>query len=74
MADDEEKTEEHAIFHALHASLTPSKAYLIDSGASNHMVSSRESFTTLTDLSRGPSIHMGDESQIPSAGRGSIQI
>ena len=37
------------------------------------MVSSKESFTTL-DLSRGPNIHMGDESQIPTIGRGSIKI
>ena len=37
------------------------------------MVSSRESFTTLT-LSGGPSIHMGDDSQIPAIGRGSVKI
>ena len=53
--------------------LNLSKAYLIDSGASNHMVSSRESFTTL-NLSGGPSIHMGDNSQILATGRGSIKI
>ena len=37
------------------------------------MVSSRESFSTLT-LSGGTSIHMGDDSQIPAVGRGSIKI
>ena len=37
------------------------------------MVSSKESFTTLT-LSGGPNIHMGDDSQILAAGRGSIKI
>ena len=55
------------------AGLTQSKSYLIDSGASNHMVPSKESFTTLT-LSGGPSIHMGYDSQIPTTGRGSIKI
>ena len=37
------------------------------------MVSSKESFTDM-DLSRGPRIHMGDNSQIPEVGRGSIKI
>ena len=37
------------------------------------MVSSKESLTT-QDLSGGPSIHMGDNSQIPYVGRGSIKI
>ena len=37
------------------------------------MVASRESLTTLT-LSRRPSPHMGRDSQIPTAGRGSIKI
>ena len=55
------------------ASLTQSKAYLIDFGASNHMVASNESFTTLT-RSRGLSIHMGDDSQILAVERGSIKI
>ena len=47
--------------------------YLIDSVASNHMVSSKESFSTLTLLG-GPSIHMGYDCQIPTAGRGSVKI
>ena len=37
------------------------------------MVSSKESFTTI-DLSGGPNIHMGDDSQIPAVGRGSVKI
>ena len=37
------------------------------------MVTSKESFSTLT-LSGGPSIHMGDESQIPVVQRGSFKI
>ena len=59
MYDDEEYIEEHEIFHSLHASLTPSKDYLIDSEASIQMVASRESFITFP-LSGGPNSHMGD--------------
>ena len=36
------------------------------------MVSSKESFSALT-LSKGPNIHMGDDSQIPAEGRGSVR-
>ena len=57
----------------LKVGLTQLKAYLIDFGASNHMVSSKESFSTLT-LSKWPNIHMGDDSQIPAKGRDSIKI
>ena len=37
------------------------------------MVSSKEYFYTLT-LSKGPSIHMVNDSQIPAVGRGSVKI
>ena len=73
MSDDGEHTEEYERFHDLKEILTPSKAYLIYFAASNHMVSSRESFTTFT-LSVGPSTHMGYESPIPVVKRGSFKI
>ena len=66
MSYDEEKTKEDEIF--LHASLSPLKAYVIDSGASNHMVSFRESLITFP-LSGGPSSHMGHDSNIPDVER-----
>ena len=47
--------------------LSPSSAYIIDYGAS------KESFSTLS-LSKGPNIHMGDDSQIPAKGRGSVRV
>ena len=47
--------------HALKATISPSSTYIIDSGASNHMVTSKESFSTLS-LTKGPNIHMGDDS------------
>ena len=65
--------EDHERFHALKACLTQLKDYLIDYGASNHMVASKECFSTLT-LSRGPIIYMGDDSQILVVGRGSVKI
>ena len=71
MFDDEEQTEEDE--RCLHSSLTPSKDYLIDSGASNHMVASRKSFITFPLLG-GPSNHMGDESKIPTIEKGSHKI
>ena len=37
------------------------------------MVASKESFSSLT-LTKGPRIRMGDESQIPTAGRGLVKI
>ena len=47
-ADHREEIEEHEeTCHALKASFSTTHAFLIDSGASNHMVASRESFSSL---------------------------
>ena len=54
-------TEDHERCHALKAGLTRSTTYLIDSGASNDMVSSKDSFTTL-NLIGGRTIHVCDDS------------
>ena len=59
--------------HALKANCSKSHAFLIDSGASNHMVASRESFSSL-QLTDGPSIHMGDDTHIRAEGKGSIKL
>ena len=59
--DEEAPTEDVKRCHALKATLSLSSAYIIDSRASNHMVSYKESFSTLS-LSKGPNIHMGDDS------------
>ena len=54
--DHREETEEHEeTCHALKASCSTAHAFLIDSGASNHMVASRESFSSLQSFD-GPSI------------------
>ena len=60
-------------FHALKDGFSKSHAFLIDSRASNHMVASKESFSSL-QLTYGPSIQMGDENQIQAEGKGSIKL
>ena len=67
------KIEDHERCHALKTRFSQSQAFLIDYGASNHMVASNESFSSL-DLYGGPSLRMGDDSQILVIGKGSIQF
>ena len=55
------------------AVLSQSQPFLIDFGESNHMVASKESFSSL-DLIDVPSIHMRDDSHIPVVGKGTIQF
>ena len=64
-------TEDNERFHALKARFSQSQYFLIDSGTSNHMVSSKDLFSSLS-VKEGPTIHMGDDSQIPVAGKGTI--
>ena len=63
--DEEPQTKDDERCHDLKAILTQSTTYIIDYGASNHMVASKESFSTLS-LSKGPNIHMRGDSQIPA--------
>ena len=63
----------HDRFHAPKVGFSKSHAFLIDSRVSNHMVSSKESFSSLKLLD-GPSIHMGDDTQIQAEGKGSIKL
>ena len=70
-ADHREETEEHdERCHALKASCSRTHAFLIDLGASNHIVASRESFSSL-EYTNDPIIHMGNDSQIRAKGKGS---
>ena len=67
---EEEEDEEYQMKgHALKACCTSTHVFLIDSGASNHMVASRESFSSL-QITDGLSIHMVDETQILAEGKG----
>ena len=56
--DPRNKTEDHERCHALNASFSQSQDFFIDFGASNDMVSSKQSFPSLESL-QCPRIHMG---------------
>ena len=59
--------------HALVARTSSSPSFIIDSGASRHMVSTKEEFSSL-DMSKGPPIVLGDDSLTESLGKGRIDI
>ena len=50
-----------------------SPSFIIDFGASRHMVSTKEAFSSL-DMSKGPPIVLGDDSLIESLGKGRIDL
>ena len=59
-AEYRDKTEDHDRWHALKVGFSKSHAFLIDSGASNHMDASKESSSSL-NITDGPIIHMWDD-------------
>ena len=59
--------------HALVARAVRYPSFIIDSRASRHMVSTKESFSSLDD-SKGPNILLGDNSETESKGKGSIDF
>ena len=59
--------------HALVAGTSSSPSFIIDSGASRHMVSTKEAFSSL-ERSKGPSIVLGDDSLTESLGKGMIDL
>ena len=59
--------------HALVAGTLSPPSFIIDSGASRHMVSTKEIFSSL-DLSKGPPIVLGDDSLTDSLGKGRIDL
>ena len=69
--DEEPQIEDIERCHSLKTTISPSLAYIIDYGAPNHMVASKESFSTLS-LTKGSNIHIGDDSGIPTEGMGSV--
>ena len=58
---------------ALIALLSAPQEWIIDSGASHHMASSKESFSSLHAYS-GPPILMGDNSAVAATGQGRVQF
>ena len=71
--DQQDREPQHERGHALMASTLNSKALLIDSRASNHMMAERDSFSSLETKKSIP-IHMGDDSTIISEGQGTVNL
>ena len=71
--DSGDNTGDHERCRALKVVLLKSHAFLMDLGASNHMVSSKESLSSL-NLSNGSIIHMRDDTQIQDEGKGTIKL
>ena len=61
------------IFHALVSRNIGYPSFIIDYGASRHMVSSREAFSYL-DNSNGSNILLGENSETESKGKGNIDF
>ena len=59
--------------HALVADTSISPSFIIDSGASRHMVLTKEEFSSL-NMSKGPPIVLGDDSLTESLGKGRIDL
>ena len=72
-SEEEEDEEYQRKGHALKDCCTSAHVFLIDSGASNHMVASIESFSSFQSFD-GPSIQMGNNSKVQTKGKGSIQL
>ena len=59
--------------HALVVGTSSSPRFIIDSGASRHMVLKKEEFSSL-DMLKGPPIVLGDDSITDSLGKGRIDF
>ena len=66
-------SEDRKRVHALVAGTSILPSFIIDSGASRHMVSTKEIFSSL-DMSKGPPIVLGDDSLTDSLGKGRIDL
>ena len=59
--------------HDLVAGTSNSSSFIIDSSASRHMVSRREYFSSMS-LNAGPTVQMGDDSELQTKGIGRIDF
>ena len=66
-------SEDRERVHALVVGTSSSPRFIIESGASRHMVSTKEAFSSL-DMSKGPPIVLGDDSLTDSLGKGRIDL
>jgi hypothetical protein len=66
-----EKIEDYVLFSALSGSvITGEDTWLIDSGASNHMIGQRDILSSLTEKYFPQKVSLGDEYQYPIKGMG----
>ena len=66
-------SEDRERLHALVSSTSSSPSFIIDYGASRHMVSTKEVFSSL-EILKGPPIVLGDYSLTESLGKGRIDL
>ena len=66
-------SEDRERVHAFVAGTSSSPSFIIDSGASRHMVLTKEAFTSL-EMSKGPPIVLADDSLTQSLGKGRIDL
>ena len=66
-------SEDRERVHALVVGTSSSLTFIVDFGASRHMVLTKEAFSSL-NKSKGPPIVLGDESLTDSLGKGRIDI
>ena len=66
-------SEDRERVHALVVGTSSSPSFIIDFGASRHMVSKKNMFSSL-DMSKGPPIVLGDDSLTDSLGKGRIDL
>ena len=71
--DQQYQEPQHERGHSLMESTSKSKALLIYSGALNHMMDERDSFSSL-ETSKSIPIHMGDDSTIISKGQATVEL
>ena len=71
--DHQDREPQHEKGHALMAITSKSKALLIESRDSNHMMAKKDSFSCL-DTGKSISIYMGDDSTIISKGQGTVDL
>ena len=66
-------SEDRERIHPLVAGTSSSPSFIIDSGASRHMVSTKEAFSSLK-MMKGPPMVLGDYSLTESLGKGRIDL
>ena len=66
-------TKKEMSFMVKHYSTFP-REWVLDSGATGHMCCSREDFGSLVKLPKDKKVYMGDESEVPAYGVGTVEL